>query len=148
MINQEKLKARRKRNYLNKREDRLAYRKEYYKKNKEHIIKKSCDWAKNNPERRKHNLLKSMYNLSIEDYNQMFEEQEGCCKVCGKYQSEVKKGLCVDHDHITSKVRGLLCQYCNSALGYANDDTEVLHNLIKYLQDAELVSLVENQAKN
>lgn len=145
MIDQDKLKARRRRNYLKKREERLAYRKEYYEKNKEYIIKKSCDWAKNNPERRKQNLLKAIYNITLEEYNQMFKDQEGCCKICGIHQSETKRGLVVDHCHVSTKVRGLLCDKCNLALGYVNDNQDILENMIKYLkEDAEFTDLAED----
>ncbi len=137
MINQEKLKARRKRNYLKKREDRLAYRKEYYEKNKEHIIKKSCDWAKDNPEKRKRNYLKSTYNISLEDYKLMMENQQERCFCCGKHKDDLTKGLFVDHCHETGRVRGLLCATCNLAIGYVNDDISILENMIKYLKNAK-----------
>ncbi len=63
----------------------------------------------------------------------MFELQEGKCLGCYRHQSKLKRPLCVDHCHVTGKVRGLLCVSCNLMLGYANDNTQVLANLIKYL---------------
>ena len=64
----------------------------------------------------------------------MFERQQGCCKVCGIHQTELKKPLFVDHCHITGKVRGLLYNKCNMALGFVNDDILILNSLIEYLK--------------
>lgn len=55
----------------------------------------------------------------------------GRCEVCGR--SDVK--FCIDHDHETGKVRGLLCDGCNKALGHARDDISILAGLIKYLEE-------------
>lgn len=51
------------------------------------------------------------------------------CPICKR-----KKFLCVDHDHVTGKVRGLICQTCNITLGYVADDVNTLHNMIDYLE--------------
>lgn len=58
------------------------------------------------------------YNLTFEDYDQIFTEQNGCCAICGKHQSEFKTRLAVDHSHKTGQVRGLLCTNCNTKLGW------------------------------
>jgi len=73
------------------------------------------------------------YRLTIEDYNQMFADQQGCCDICGIHQSETKR-FHVDHCHTTGQVRGLLCCDCNIGLGRFKDDTETLANAIVYLQ--------------
>lgn len=78
--------------------------------------------------------LKSNYGITLDDYNNMFEQQNGCCLGCGKHQSDLEKPLCVDHDHQTGRVRGLLCIKCNSALGMVLDNIDTLTNLIKYLK--------------
>jgi hypothetical protein len=82
------------------------------------------------------NLRCKSYNLTIDDYNKMFTSQNGCCKICGKHQSEFKKSLSIDHNHQTNEVRGLLCNNCNTILGHAKDDIEILQNAIKYLKSA------------
>lgn len=51
------------------------------------------------------------------------------CEVCGSSEK-----LCVDHDHATGEVRGMLCDLCNKALGHARDDIEILEGLITYLK--------------
>jgi len=82
------------------------------------------------------NRLKQ-YGITIEEYNQLFENQNGCCAVCGKHQSEFKKALCVDHNHETSEVRGLLCHNCNILLGMAKDNINILLDAVEYLRKGE-----------
>jgi hypothetical protein len=85
---------------------------------------------------RKETLKKrlSKHNITPEVYNDMFDKQEGKCPICGRHQTELKKGLCVDHDHLTGKKRGLLCTKCNLRLGTFNDNIEDLKRAIIYLE--------------
>jgi hypothetical protein len=74
------------------------------------------------------------YHLSVRDLKQLLELQEGKCAGCG-YSSEYNiKGLCIDHDHKNLKVRGLLCQACNSAIGLLKDDPNICRRLAVYLE--------------
>ncbi len=91
-------------------------------------------YRKNNPDKVRNNNYKSMYSISLEDYNKMFIEQAGCCKICNTHQNNLIKKLAVDHCHLTNKIRGLLCSNCNTALGLMNDDTDLLKIAIKYLE--------------
>ena len=78
------------------------------------------------------------YNFSVEEYNVMFEEQGGVCKICHLPQTNKRfTHLCVDHDHDTGKVRGLLCDPCNRAIGLLKDDERILLNAIEYLRSSE-----------
>lgn len=61
--------------------------------------------------------IERIYGVTEADYDRMFKEQKGCCAICGKHQSEFVKALCIDHNHKTEKVRGLLCKSCNLDLG-------------------------------
>jgi hypothetical protein len=81
----------------------------------------------------KHNLKKK-YGISLQDYEDMFDRQEGLCVIC---QTPPKIGqlLCVDHDHKTGKVRQLLCQRCNSTLGRIENNPGLLQKMIDYLQE-------------
>lgn len=75
------------------------------------------------------------YGLTLEDFEILLKEQDYKCFACGKkHESSKKQRLYVDHCHTTGKVRGLLCQGCNFALGAVKDDIETLKNLIKYLE--------------
>ncbi len=81
--------------------------------------------------KRKSYYLRS-YGITIEDYNKMFAEQEGKCGICGTHSME--EYLCVDHDHKTMEVRGLLCQPCNLGLGKLGDTIESVENALNYLR--------------
>lgn len=77
--------------------------------------------------------VKRKYGMTIEQYNEMFEAQNGLCAICG-YKFGQKSGDCyVDHCHSTKIVRGLLCQHCNSAIGHAKDDPGVLLKAARYV---------------
>jgi hypothetical protein len=72
--------------------------------------------------------------VSPEKWQAMYDAQEGRCQICGKHQAEMKKAMCVDHDHKTGQVRGLLCTPCNTVIGMAHDDPKVLQKAILYLK--------------
>lgn len=80
--------------------------------------------------RRKY-ALKRKYNITVEEYNSMMHLQENKCAICG----DMSEKLCVDHDHKTGKVRGLLCSNCNTSLGKFKDSIQILKNAISYLTD-------------
>lgn len=99
--------------------------------------KKSIEWAKANKDkvaahRRKRNL-KQKYSISVETYEEMLKEQNGVCFICSS--PPVRRRLNVDHCHTTGKVRRLLCDKCNMALGLLEDDKERLVKVRKYLED-------------
>lgn len=73
------------------------------------------------------------YGITLEDYNRMFAEQEGCCKICKRHQTEFNKKLHVDHKHETGVVRGLLCHNCNLALGRVNENPKILKAMLEYI---------------
>ncbi|MCI4340581.1 MAG: endonuclease domain-containing protein [Thermoplasmata archaeon] len=74
--------------------------------------------------------LKSRYGITSAQFDAMAEEQGGACKICG-----LIKKLVVDHDHVTGRVRGLLCDKCNRALGGFGDCPAVLKRALLYLGD-------------
>lgn len=77
--------------------------------------------------------LMRKYKLPIKRYNQMLQEQANKCKICS-YEFGQKQGdIYVDHCHTTKQVRGLLCQGCNSGLGYFKDNQDALAKAIDYL---------------
>jgi len=84
--------------------------------------------------------LKRLYGVSPDDYDRMFEEQGGVCRICRQPEQRhrtdgSRKHLHFDHDHVTGQVRGLLCTRCNTVLGMANDDRSVLASAIDYLSE-------------
>lgn len=60
------------------------------------------------------------------------------CQVCGRTNKEVGRDLSIDHCHATLTIRGVLCNGCNSALGHAQDDPEILRALADYLENSRL----------
>lgn len=95
-------------------------------------------WNKQHIERARKNQLKAKYNITIEDYDKMFMQQNGVCAVCGKTESSKNqyglRRLSVDHNHKTGKVRGLLCAKCNQAIGLFDDNVDYLLNAVEYLR--------------
>jgi hypothetical protein len=81
----------------------------------------------------KNEFLKKYYGITIEEYNLIFLKQNGCCAICGKHESEFSKSLSVDHDHVTGKIRGLLCIKCNLSIGGFEDNIELLDKAKEYL---------------
>ncbi|SRR5258708_28943418 len=85
--------------------------------------------------------LKARYGISIDDYQQLYQEQSGLCKICSMPEmirivnGNQVRALAIDHNHKTGKVRGLLCYKCNVGLGSFNDDTKLLKQAIDYLRD-------------
>lgn len=109
------------------------YNKEYRKKNKIKLDKYAAKYRKENKDKEKERQLIYYYGITLEEYNILFLEQEGCCAICCRHQSELKQSLCVDHNHETNEIRGLLCKRCNSLIGYSNDDINILNKAIEFL---------------
>lgn len=84
----------------------------------------------------KNYYLQRSYGITLSFYNQMFENQHGCCAICDKHQSELSQALGVDHNHRTQEIRGLLCKNCNAALGQFDGDvgTRLLRKAIGYIR--------------
>lgn len=89
-------------------------------------------------DQRKNNALKMSYGITLSDYKEMFESQDGVCAICFTHAEFTKHGrlrsLQVDHCHGTGKVRALLCAKFNMGLGSFNDDLELLQKAIDYLR--------------
>jgi hypothetical protein len=74
------------------------------------------------------------YRIRLEDYQKLYEDQNGRCACCGQLESSFKRNLHVDHDHESGKVRGLLCTQCNPGLGYFKHSIDRLKLGIIYLE--------------
>lgn len=79
----------------------------------------------------KNATLKYKYGLTLEEYQTMFDRQNGVCAIC--IGTEEGRMLAVDHCHETEKVRGLLCGACNRGLGLFGDNPEVLQRAKEYV---------------
>jgi hypothetical protein len=95
------------------------------------------EWKKINPDRwavfqqrAKAGELKRLYGLSLQDYENLKDSQNGLCAIC----FEKPKRWHLDHCHSTGAVRGLLCQPCNHALGLFKDSPERIRRAASYLE--------------
>jgi len=70
--------------------------------------------------------------VSPEEYAVQLAHQKGLCAICDK-PPETGQVLCLDHDHVTGKPRGLVCRRCNLALGLFKDNIEVILRALDYL---------------
>jgi hypothetical protein len=89
--------------------------------------------------------LRRKYGITLEDYEATLEAQGGGCKICGDPPPE-GGSLHVDHDHVTGKIRGLLCFRCNNAIGDLRDDVDLIYRMLDYLdRDEEVAALIRDR---
>lgn len=75
------------------------------------------------------------YGLSKTDFRELMERQGGVCAICRQPErARGKRVLSVDHDHVSGRVRGLLCHHCNAAIGHFADDPARLRAAADYLE--------------
>jgi len=138
----------------NFKEKRSKYARKWYLKNKKKIsIKRKKKY--NSKERKKYLLkcnsytpekhfeykLRTRFNISLKEYNNILKRQKGVCAICKKQEKikysngkvKTKRRMAIDHCHKTGKVRGLLCHFCNVGLGNFKDNKKLLLKAIKYL---------------
>lgn len=131
--------------------DKKEYAKKYREEHREQINDYAREYSKTRKPRpgrynQKHYLAnkdeyrasnyKKRYGITLADYNRMFSGQDGKCAICGNEHVEGSAKLAVDHNHMTGKVRGLLCRDCNQAIGHMHDSIELLEKAIIYLKGA------------
>lgn len=106
--------------------------------------KKECkQYRKSNPIITSHKerigWLRRTYNITLEEYQKIFDAQNGVCYICKQPETcRAKNGiknLAVDHCHKTGKVRGLLCTNCNKTLGNVKDNIGLLQKMVAYLKE-------------
>lgn len=106
-------------------------RKFYARNNPEKIKQSREKYRQNNPEASFIANLKHKYGLTVEEHQALFKKAEYSCMIC----KQPRNKLCVDHNHETGKVRGILCHNCNAALGLLDENIEVIKTMIKYLEE-------------
>ena len=132
--------------YNENREKVLRDTSDYYNKNKGKMTEYKAKWFKENQDRIRlernlekdiyHNRcrqLKRDYGITEEDVRFMMDIQKGICLICQGSLDRHGKGYFIDHCHTTGLVRGLLCGYCNSAIGFFQDDIGSLKRAVEYL---------------
>jgi hypothetical protein len=81
--------------------------------------------------------LRRNYQMTPEQFNELWATQNGKCGVCEVLMNprgRDKDAACVDHNHATGEVRGLLCRGCNHGIGNLKDCPEVLEAAAQYLR--------------
>ena len=105
-------------------EKKALQNREYKAANRESIAKRMTSWR-----------LKREYNLSPEQLAAWLERIGNTCEICGKAFGDRKCDKpCIDHDHVTGCVRGIICDSCNRTLGVFGDDPAILRRAIEYLE--------------
>jgi preprotein translocase subunit SecD len=134
----------------------LTAQQKYYLRNIEAAKNRSKNWLKDNPERRKEieskherkkwasmsaedradRHLGKRYKITFKQFDEMIKGQDNGCYLCdapiqpiGDYNI---RGV-LDHNHETGKIRKVLCQHCNKALGLVKEKVDVLKKMVKYL---------------
>jgi len=77
--------------------------------------------------------LKRLYGITLDQYNELLEKQNQRCAICDRHKDEFKTNLCVDHDHLSGLIRGLLCTYCNRRLVGRHRDSRILRRIADYI---------------
>lgn len=91
------------------------YKKTTLGKKAERKYKATSDFKDKAKKIARRHRYKKQYGLTLKDYDKMLRQQKGKCLICDR--EPLKTRLCIDHDHTSGKVRGLLCHPCNLALG-------------------------------
>jgi hypothetical protein len=78
--------------------------------------------------------MNKKYGITEEHRTKLLEWSNGGCAICGLRPDAEKAKLDIDHNHVTNKVRGILCRSCNLALGMFKDDRRLLKIAVAYLE--------------
>lgn len=77
--------------------------------------------------------------MTEQEYDLMFQNQQGRCALCGTDNPSNKrqKTWCIDHDHVTGRVRGLLCMGCNLSIGWYERCKDKIEKIESYLAHSQ-----------
>lgn len=109
-----------------------CYSKQRYRTDGGATRAKMTAYAKAHPEMRRAIWRKHAYGLSLEECEALHVRQKGACGICG--EPGTVYALNVDHDHVTGRVRGLLCGLCNRALGQFRDRIDLVIKAKDYME--------------
>lgn len=85
--------------------------------------------------------LRRYYNLTVDQYNDMVEKQNGLCAICNQPPKKThsrNQRLYIDHNHATKQNRALLCDSCNFLIGHAEENLATLLSAIEYLKQHQM----------
>lgn len=102
------------------------------RKNAAARIARATDPAKHRHYVRRYYLMVK-YGMKETEFEAMWSRVNGKCEMCGDALARKKGGFAIDHCHRTGTIRGLLCNHCNSGLGYFRDSPRRLEAAIAYI---------------
>lgn len=121
-----------------KRSQDIARAKRYRAENPEKIREIKRNAYASNPRSHRSTRYKSVYGLSLAEYEALHAAQGGLCAICSRPERQERNGkliaLAVDHCHVSGRVRGLLCARCNKGIGLLDDSPELLDAGAAYLR--------------
>ena len=93
-------------------------------------------------------LTMKRHGMTVDDYDSILISQSGSCAICKTKDPGGENGrFCVDHDHKTGIVRGLLCNPCNWGIGHLRDNPEILRSAIQYLEKNRTAQTAEDASR-
>ena len=110
----------------------------YYAANPDKRRATESNWRRKNKQKKWKQHLSYAYGMTLEEYQQRLTDQNNCCAICTRQfegRGATRTGPCVDHCHVTGKVRKIICTRCNQLLGAVNDSIEILAAAVNYLKD-------------
>jgi len=100
----------------------------------EHSLRASRKHYHQNPDYYRNWFLVKKYGITLDEYDALLEQQGGGCAICGR--KPASKRLSVDHDHRSGRVRGILCDGCNRAIGVLKlEQPERFQRIADYLSE-------------
>jgi len=102
---------------------------------------------KTDPDARKRRLAScrlSKFGITDDEFNRLFVSQGNKCAICRCSEPPNKKSWSVDHDHISGKIRGILCSFCNTGIGLLRDDDQICLSAHEYLRRHKDEAIVSN----
>ena len=110
---------------------RKLYRAEHYQQDRAAYIKRVIERAKENPEARRDHQRAHRLGVPVSEVREAIERSGGQCQACECPLTHAT--MCVDHDHITGRVRGVLCRFCNALEGMLNKQAGRVAKVQAYL---------------
>lgn len=113
-----------------------------YERNREAVLARTTAWRKDNIDSVRDRHYFQKYGLAPGQYAAMLQEQGGCCEICGKAPGKYR--LHVDHDHVSGRVRALLCSRCNTLV--ANIESPLFEQALAYKRHWDTTAALEEAA--
>lgn len=96
------------------------------------ISKKKGSKKYRNSKKGRESYYQRIFNITLKQYDEMFERQKGVCEMCGRINKYGHR-LCVDHNHETGEIRTLLCHHCNTLVGWIENNPGLCKKVMDYI---------------